>query len=178
MPVKVSRRPARHVAVEGRDGFELDPLEGRLAGVGGNADEGRDAVDHRADGAGYLDILIIGLKAGEREAQAPEQRRLIAQFIAVDRFRLEPGSSRSFIGVLDAVGVEVGLRWSIRRADRSRRPEALRIACVERIVVVGWKLIEARGVNFLNVFSPSKSEVSGPSWVPVPPSAGGGPPKV
>ena len=72
-------------------GLELDAPEAGLAGIGGDADEGRNAAGGEPAGrTGHLDVLIFGVEHRRGELQpAVEQRGLPPCFIAVDLFRIE-----------------------------------------------------------------------------------------
>src|SRR3546814_19210778 len=91
--VDVAERPVEANGVAGRRevlrqpgrAFELDPLEARLAGIGGDADEGLLPVDHRADRSRHLHVLIVGVEGGEAYIEAAvEEARLPADLVAVD----------------------------------------------------------------------------------------------
>ena len=112
------------IRLDGKPVHFRSPMEARLAGVGGDADEGLLAVDHRADRARHLHVGIVGVEGGQSEVQPPvEQGGAIADLVGDDAGLLTtPGDDDA---LRDALARIVGDRvLRSRLADGARRRRA------------------------------------------------------
>ena len=121
--------------------FEFEPVDIGARRVGGDADESFvDAVAIGIDAhrAGDLYVLVIAQEPGKAHIQpVVEQRGFPAQFVTVDRFRLEAQEFELVVEVAVAVTVQVGGGTGLAARVEPAALEAARVGEIDVVVFVG-----------------------------------------